>query len=156
MRPLLFLRRCGRGSCEIGIPHVGATFPISISLFFPDLEVFPAIVNRLTARIVHRQFVRAAHPPHIAGLRQLHSRRLPSDDEPRAGKHLFPDISNRFLRRCTRCVWRKHDRVIRVIGDCLLDIFSCCSFRPLIVEITKKFARRVGYRSSFRGRIRRR
>src|SRR4030095_2423961 len=57
-----YFLRCGRGSCEIGIPHVGGTFPISIGLFFPDFEVFPAIVNRLTARVVHRQFVHPAHP----------------------------------------------------------------------------------------------
>src|SRR5712675_1327752 len=56
---LFSLRRCRRGSREIGIPHVGGTFPISISLFFPDLKVIPAIVNRLTARVVLRQFVPA-------------------------------------------------------------------------------------------------
>ena len=111
-----FFSRCGRGSCEIGIPHVGGTFPISISLFFPDLEVFPAIVNRLTARVVHRQFVRAAHPRHLAGFADLHSGWLPGDDEAGAGEHVFPAISNRLLRRCARRVWREHDRVIRIVS----------------------------------------
>ena len=142
-RPAIFLR-CGRGSCEIGIPHVGGTFPISIGLFFPDLEVFPAIVNRLTARVVHRRFVRAAHPRHLARLADLHSGRLPGDDEAGTGEHLFPAISNRLLRRCARRVWRKHDRVIRIVSDCLLDIFSCCSFRPFGIEITKKLLDRLG------------
>ena len=43
----------------------------------------------------------------------------------------FQTISNRLLRRCAGRVWREHDRIIRIESDCLLDIFSCCRFRPL-------------------------
>src|SRR4029450_1141740 len=107
---LFFLRRCGPGSWEIGIPHVGTAFPVSITFFFPDLEVFPAIVNRFAAGIVHRQFVRAAHPRHLARFDDLHYGRLASDDEAGTGEHVFPAISNRFLRRCARRVWGGRER----------------------------------------------
>ena len=43
----------------------------------------------------------------------------------------------------------KHDRVIRIEGDCLLDIFSCCRFRPVAHRDHEEVARPVGYRSVF-------
>ena len=76
---------------------------------------------------------------------------LPSDDEAGTGEHLFPAISNRLLRRCARRVWREHDRVVRIEGDCLLDIFTCCRFRPVAIKITKKLLDRLGTARFFEG-----
>ena len=63
---------------------------------------------------------------------------------PGAGEHVFPAISNRLLRRRARRVWGEHDRIVRIEGDCLLDIFSCCRFRPVCIETTKKSLDRLG------------
>ncbi len=126
-----------------------AHFQFPSVCFSQTSRYFPrSLIGLPLASFIVNSYVPLTHR-HLAGLADLHSGRLPSDDEAGAGEHLFPDISNRLLRRCARRVWRKHDRVIRIVSDCLLDIFSCCSFRPVAIEITKKFARPVGYRSVF-------
>ena len=74
---------CGRGSWEIGIPYISTAFPISITLFFPDLEVFAAIIDLFAVGIVHYQVVRPAHPGHVTGVSEFYFSWLPKN-EPRA------------------------------------------------------------------------
>src|SRR5438552_14195464 len=138
---LFFLSSRRRRNRQIGVPHIGGTFPISISLFFPDLEVFAAIVDRFATDVIHGQFVRTAHPRHRAVVAEFHFGWSPTDHESRRGENIFPQVPNRFLRRCTGCVRREDNGVIGIESDGLLEILSCCRFGPLCIEITKNSLR---------------
>src|SRR6266702_4801322 len=54
---LLFLGRRWRGCWKIGIPNIGYDFPCPVGLFFEDLDVLAAVLDRLTAGVSHCFFV---------------------------------------------------------------------------------------------------
>src|SRR5438309_11662886 len=84
---LLFLGRCHR---KIGIPNVSYDLPCPVSLFFKDLDVLAAVLDRLTAGVSHRLFVDAADVGEVAGFRYFHLGRLPTDGSTRSRQHFFP------------------------------------------------------------------
>ena len=121
-----------------------AHFQFPSACFSQTSRYFPrSLIGLPLASFIVNSYVPLTHAisPDLA---EFHFGRSPSDDEVQALANMsFQQISNRLLRRCTRRVWRQDDRVIRIEADGLLDIFSCCRFRPLCIEITKKFARPV-------------
>src|SRR5947207_13990762 len=85
---------------KIGIPDIGPALPLPVGLFFPNLDVFATIVNRLAARIVYCQFIRSTDKANVPGFRHFHLGRLPTDDEARPREQIVPDLPSRFLCRC--------------------------------------------------------
>src|SRR6266446_8110889 len=87
---LLFLGRRWRGCGKVGIPNIGYDLPCPVSLFFKDLYVLAAVIDRLTAGVSHRFFVGAADVGEVAGLRDFNLGRLPTDSSARTRQQFFP------------------------------------------------------------------
>src|SRR6266404_4528696 len=121
---LLFLGSRWHGRWKIGIPDISHDLPCPVSLFFKDLDVLAAVLDRLTAGVSHGFFVGAAHTGEIAGLRYFHLGRLPTDGSARSRQHFFPGAPNRFPRRCARSVRRHYDGVVGVVRDCFVEVFG--------------------------------
>src|SRR6266446_2177609 len=94
-RLLLFLkwRRCG----QVRIPDISPALPLAVGLLFPNLDVFAAILDRLTTSVNRRLFVDAAHVGEISGLRYFNLGRLPTDGSARARQQIFQGAPNCFL-----------------------------------------------------------
>src|SRR6266480_1776689 len=114
LRPALitFSREPLARTLEVGIPNIGYDLPCPISLFFEDLDVLAAVLNRLTVGVSHRLFVGAAHVGEIAGLGYFHLGRLPTYGSAGRRQHFFPGAPNSFPCRCTRSVRRHDDGVL--------------------------------------------
>src|SRR5439155_1157189 len=90
-------RRGRYGHWKIRIPNIDDYLPCPVSLFFKELDVFAAVLDRLTAGVSHRLFVGAAHIGEISGLRYFNLGRLPTNSSARTRQHFFPGASNFFL-----------------------------------------------------------
>src|SRR6266446_4662098 len=51
---------------QVGIPDISTTLPLPVGLLFPNLDVFPALLARLTAGINRHFFVGAAYAGKIS------------------------------------------------------------------------------------------
>src|SRR5882724_8427298 len=136
---LLFLRkrRCSRW--KIGIPNIGAAFPLAVGLLFPDLDVLAAVGDRFTTGVNRRLLVGAAHAGKISGLRDFNLGRLPTEGSARTRHHFFPDTPNRFLCCCARSVRRHYDGVVGIKRHCFVEVLGSHSSGPLSIEVAKTF-----------------
>src|SRR5437867_3539526 len=133
--PLLLLG--WRRHRQIGIPDISATLPLAVSLLFPDLDVFAAVLDRLAAGVVHGQFISSTHEANVAGFRHFHLGRLPTHGQTGARDQILPDLPDRFLCRGCRRARRHHDGVLGIKRHRFVEVLGSRSRGPLGVSVAK-------------------